>query len=78
MPGARLPHLEEPAPYRMRGIAVGLDLDIEMVGHPGYRVRVLWSKGQVAVDDLAGSTQQLLVAAPIAVHLQGGVEVDRD
>src|SRR5262245_43732249 len=73
----RLPHLEEPVPDRMCGIAVGLDLDIEMVGQLGDRVRVLRSKGQVAVDDLAGGAQQLLVAAPVEVRLQSGVEVDR-
>jgi len=59
----------------MRGIAVGLDLDIEMVGHPGDRVSVLRSDAQAAVDNLAGGTQQPLVAAPVDVRLQGGVEV---
>ena len=76
MPRARLPHLEDPAPDRMRGIAVGFDRCIE-VGQLGDRVCVLRSKGQVAVDDLACGTQQLLVTAPVDVCLQGGVEVDR-
>jgi hypothetical protein len=61
----------------MCGIAIGLDLDIEMVGQLGDRVRVLRSEGQVAVDDLAGSTQQRLMAAAIEVRLQSGVEIDR-
>jgi hypothetical protein len=38
---------------------------------------VLRSKGQIAVNDLAGGTQQLLVAAPIKVRHQGGVEGNR-
>jgi hypothetical protein len=61
----------------MRGIAVGLDLGIEMVGQLGDRVRVLRSEGQVAVDDLAGGTQERLVAAAVEVRLQGGIEIDR-
>ena len=51
------PHDGEPSPDRVRGVAVGLDLDVKLVGHLGDPIGMFRGDGDFGVDDGVGGAQ---------------------